>query len=421
MTMTAGGSSGIVFPDSTTIPANAVTTYLSPGITDTANVMTINPSTSFNGTTGLVVNSTLINSASIYYPSNTALPIITGNTVDGQILTCSTGTWTNTPVSYNYQWVRNPSTNIGSNSSTYTLVTADIGSTIKCTVTAFNVLGNGAATSNSTSTINAATYTITYLVVAGGAGGAVYAGGGGGAGGYRTSTVTFSPGVVYTATVGGGGGSGGAGTNSSLAGTGVSITSTGGGTGGSYSGGSGSSGGSGGGGGGRSGAPGAGTSGQGNSGGYGGASDFIPGGGGGGGSGGAGSGAGGGQFQANGGGGGGGTTFASTGGSYAAGGGGGSGNGFSSAGGGGGGSGAGGGGSFYDDVPRPGGNASANSGSGGGGATFNNFTGGSGGSGIVVLVVPTASYSGTVTGGVTVTTSGSNKILTFTSSGTYTG
>jgi hypothetical protein len=36
------------------------------------------------------------------------------------------------------------------------------------------------------------------------------------------------------------------------------------------------------------------------------------------------------------------------------------------------------------------------------------------------LVVATASYSGTVTGGVTVTTSGDNKILTFTSSGTYT-
>jgi hypothetical protein len=34
--------------------------------------------------------------------------------------------------------------------------------------------------------------------------------------------------------------------------------------------------------------------------------------------------------------------------------------------------------------------------------------------------MPTSSYSGVVTGSPTVTTSGSNTILTFTSSGTYT-
>jgi hypothetical protein len=36
------------------------------------------------------------------------------------------------------------------------------------------------------------------------------------------------------------------------------------------------------------------------------------------------------------------------------------------------------------------------------------------------LSIPTANYSGTTTGSPTVTTSGSNTILTFTSSGTYT-
>ena len=56
MTMTAGGSSGITFPDSTTLAAINVTTALSPGITDTANVMTINGVTIFNGTAGLTVN-----------------------------------------------------------------------------------------------------------------------------------------------------------------------------------------------------------------------------------------------------------------------------------------------------------------------------------------------------------------------------
>jgi hypothetical protein len=39
---------------------------------------------------------------------------------------------------------------------------------------------------------------------------------------------------------------------------------------------------------------------------------------------------------------------------------------------------------------------------------------------VVILAIPTSSYSGTTTGSPTVTTSGSNTILTFTGSGSYT-
>jgi hypothetical protein len=46
--------------------------------------------------------------------------------------------------------------------------------------------------------------------------------------------------------------------------------------------------------------------------------------------------------------------------------------------------------------------------------------GGAGGSGVVILSVPTANYTGTTTGSPVVTTSGSNTILEFNSSGTYT-
>ena len=45
---------------------------------------------------------------------------------------------------------------------------------------------------------------------------------------------------------------------------------------------------------------------------------------------------------------------------------------------------------------------------------------GSGGSGVVILRMPTTNYSGTTTGSPTVTTSGSNTILTFNASGSYT-
>ena len=252
MTTTVGGSSGVVFPDTTNLPAGQVTTYLTPGMTDTANVMTIQPNTQVNGTTGLRVNNTTVSSASTFYPANTVLPVVTGTTRDTQVLTCSTGTWTNTPTSYAYQWVRGTSTNVGTNASTYTCVTADIGSTIKCTVTATNAVGTGTgATSATVGPITANTYTATYLAVAGGGGGGGGWNGGGGAGGgggFLNTTTTFTPGVVYTATVGGGGASVTQGANSTITGSGFStITATGGGYGGdTYAGGNGGSGGGGG-------------------------------------------------------------------------------------------------------------------------------------------------------------------------------
>ncbi len=61
-----------------------------------------------------------------------------------------------------------------------------------------------------------------------------------------------------------------------------------------------------------------------------------------------------------------------------------------------------------------------NTGNGGGGCYNSNCPAGAGGSGLVVLRMPTADYSGTTTGSPTVTTSGTDTILTYTGSGTYT-
>jgi hypothetical protein len=57
---------------------------------------------------------------------------------------------------------------------------------------------------------------------------------------------------------------------------------------------------------------------------------------------------------------------------------------------------------------------------GGGGGYYGTGNGGNGGSGVVFLSMPTINYSGTTTGTPTVTTTGSNTVLKFTSSGTYT-
>jgi hypothetical protein len=51
----------------------------------------------------------------------------------------------------------------------------------------------------------------------------------------------------------------------------------------------------------------------------------------------------------------------------------------------------------------------------------NGGTGATGGSGVVILSIPTVSYTGTVTGSPTITTSGSNTIVKFTTSGSYSG
>ena len=84
-------------------------------------------------------------------PVNTVAPVASGTTTVGSTLSCTTGTWTNSPTSYAYQWLRNGANISGATSSTYLTVTADGGTSIRCTVIATNVHGSGTATSNALS------------------------------------------------------------------------------------------------------------------------------------------------------------------------------------------------------------------------------------------------------------------------------
>jgi len=278
------------------------------------------------------------------------------------------------------------------------------------------------------------TYTADFLVIAGGGGGGFDRGGGGGAGGYRNSystetsggggssetSLTLSAGTVYTITVGGGGsGSPAAGTkgsdgqDSSISGSDITdITSIGGGGGGSDGNGAGSDGGSGGAAGFNSDPAGSGTANQGFDGGNGPNSPSVVAGGGGGASE-----VGASAFPY---GGGDGLSSSITGSAVTRGGGGGGHNANFNAPPGG----AGGGGDGGRDAPVAlnATNGTANTGGGGGGASGSTpRLGASGGSGVVILRMPTASYSGTTTGSPTVDTDGTDTILTFTSSGSYTG
>ena len=81
-------------------------------------------------------------------PVNNTLPVISGTTTLGSVLTTTNGTWANSPTSYTYQWNRGGSPIYSATTSTYTLVTADSLANITCEVTATNVVGSTPATSN---------------------------------------------------------------------------------------------------------------------------------------------------------------------------------------------------------------------------------------------------------------------------------
>ena len=112
----------------------------------------------------IYVNSPITTSA-VITPVNSAVPTISGTTTFGETLTSTTGTWSNTPTSYVYQWSRSATsggsyTNIsGATNSTHRLVAADVGQYLKVTVTASNASGSASATSVATAQIAKATPT----------------------------------------------------------------------------------------------------------------------------------------------------------------------------------------------------------------------------------------------------------------------
>jgi hypothetical protein len=78
--------------------------------------------------------------------ANTAIPTLsTTSPFAGAVVTCSPGTWKYHPTSYGYQWRRNGTAISGSTDSTYTVVSADVGTTISCTVAAINAAGTSGA------------------------------------------------------------------------------------------------------------------------------------------------------------------------------------------------------------------------------------------------------------------------------------
>ena len=106
---------------------------------------------------GVTANSNSTASVAGNAPVNTVAPAVTGTATFGQTLTTTNGTWTGTPTpTFTYQWQRVTTNISGATSSTYVLVAADVGNTIRCVVTATNAVSAVSANSNSTAAVSAA-------------------------------------------------------------------------------------------------------------------------------------------------------------------------------------------------------------------------------------------------------------------------
>lgn len=92
-------------------------------------------------------------------PVTSDTPTISGTAQVGQTLTASAGTWTPAETTFSYQWKRG-ATDVGTNSATYTVAAADLGSTITVTVTgSADTYEDASATSAATGAVIAGVFT----------------------------------------------------------------------------------------------------------------------------------------------------------------------------------------------------------------------------------------------------------------------
>lgn len=95
-------------------------------------------------------------------PVNQSPPTITGSAVLGQSLTATSGSWSNSPTTYTYQWRRCDADGTsgcvdiaGASGSSYTVANADVGKTIRVRVNASNADGGSEAISGPTAVVTA--------------------------------------------------------------------------------------------------------------------------------------------------------------------------------------------------------------------------------------------------------------------------
>lgn len=98
-----------------------------------------------------------LGAGNVAVPVNSVAPVISGTPTQGQTLSTTNGTWSNTPTGYNYQWKADGVNISGATANTYLLTASEVGKTLTCSVIAYNALGPGSvALSNSLGPVAAA-------------------------------------------------------------------------------------------------------------------------------------------------------------------------------------------------------------------------------------------------------------------------
>lgn len=124
-------------------------------------------------------------------PVNTVAPVVTGTALVGQVLSCSTGTWTGDPtITYAYQWRRDAIAIGGEMANTYTTVIGDLDHAIDCVVTATNSGGSTPQDSNDIQILSPPVNTVAPVASGGPVVGQTVS--------CSTGTWTGSPTIVYT-------------------------------------------------------------------------------------------------------------------------------------------------------------------------------------------------------------------------------
>jgi len=161
----SNGGSNIIRYTATSTPGN-ITATLNQAGSGTINMTGLTQGTSYTFTVkatnsvGTGVASSASNSITTfippYNPYATRPDLVGTSTSVGATLSCTPGTWDGTlPITYTYQWRRSSVNISGATSTSYTLVQADVGSRISCTVTGTNLYGSATGTSSPTDFVTA--------------------------------------------------------------------------------------------------------------------------------------------------------------------------------------------------------------------------------------------------------------------------
>ncbi|WP_295640193.1 SwmB domain-containing protein [Novosphingobium sp.] len=114
---------------------------------------TANPLASSDGENAGAVAAFAVPVATTGAPANTVAPTLSSTTATtGSALSVTTGTWSNSPTGFTYQWFYTDTNAAisGATAAGYTPIAGDVGHTLKCIVTATNGSGSVSAPSNVT-------------------------------------------------------------------------------------------------------------------------------------------------------------------------------------------------------------------------------------------------------------------------------